>query len=74
MYRPYPVLLPFVDWMTTRVFRLVYKFEATKHKTNNDTPFQSLNLITANNVRWEMCFLNTTYLGVQLLLREVSSN
>jgi hypothetical protein len=43
-------------------------------KTNNATPFQSLNLITANHVRWEMCLLNTAYLGVQLLLCEVSSN
>jgi hypothetical protein len=55
-------------------FGLVCKFEATQLKTNNATPFQSLNLITANNVRWEMCLLNTAYLGVPLLLREVSSN
>jgi hypothetical protein len=60
--------------MTTRVFGLVYKFEATERKTSSATPLQSRNLITASNVRWEICLLNTAYLGGLLLLCEVSSN
>jgi len=52
----------------TGLLDILHKFEATQLKTNNATPFQSLNLITANNGRWEMCLEHDVFRGSVIVI------